>query len=157
MRYRFVTHMSEEIYLTPSFRMPSRMDLLGVCMNICQQSLGFCMGHMVRWEFVIPHILSFIVIQGLGAFLAPFASTFFSGYTDRRWAFHFSISAGLCIMNIAALTYVFRLRRQEGKMKGPVKHHAFLTIPPLVYRYSAWCRPRTEYGRGLDRKWRQQV
>ena len=34
--------------LTYSFRMPRRTDLLGACMNICRQSLGFCMGHMVR-------------------------------------------------------------------------------------------------------------
>ncbi|KIM47156.1 hypothetical protein M413DRAFT_270463 [Hebeloma cylindrosporum] len=50
---------------------------------------------------------------GLGAFLAPFASTFFSGFTDRRWGFHFILSAGLCLSNIAVLLYVFRLRRQE--------------------------------------------
>jgi len=63
--------------------------------------------------FIVP-----IVIPGLGAFVAPFASTFFSGYTDRRWAFHFILSAGLCLSNIAVLLFVFRLRRQESKFKS---------------------------------------
>ncbi|PPQ71763.1 hypothetical protein CVT24_006524 [Panaeolus cyanescens] len=50
---------------------------------------------------------------GLGAFTSPFASTFFSGLSSRRWAFHYTLSAGLSIMNVAILIWVFRFKRQD--------------------------------------------
>ncbi|KAF9482305.1 MFS general substrate transporter [Pholiota conissans] len=62
--------------------------------------------HKYLWPF-------FILFLGLGAFTSPFASTYFSNFTSSRWAFHFIISAGLAVMNILLLIYVFRFRRQE--------------------------------------------
>ncbi len=55
-----------------------------------------------------------IIFPGFGAFSSPFASTYFSTLSDRKWAFHFIISAGLAVINVLILTYVFRFRRQEG-------------------------------------------
>ncbi|KAF8966620.1 MFS general substrate transporter [Flammula alnicola] len=50
---------------------------------------------------------------GLGAFISPFSSTYFSGLSNRRWAFHFILSAGFSLLNILVLIYIFRFRRQE--------------------------------------------
>lgn len=67
---------------------------------------------------------------GLGAFTAPFASTYFSGFADRRWAFHFILSAGLALSNLAVLLWVFRFRRQEGSFiySFPYKRRSWLNL-----------------------------
>ncbi|KDR80372.1 hypothetical protein GALMADRAFT_62046 [Galerina marginata CBS 339.88] len=49
----------------------------------------------------------------LGAFTSPFVSTYFSGFSDRRWAYHFTLSLVLALANLAVVIYVFRFRRQE--------------------------------------------
>ncbi|KJA21387.1 hypothetical protein HYPSUDRAFT_140610 [Hypholoma sublateritium FD-334 SS-4] len=54
---------------------------------------------------------------GFGAFSSPFAATYFSSLANRKWAFHFIISAGLALINILILTYVFRFRRQEDILR----------------------------------------
>lgn len=53
-------------------------------------------------------------MAGLGAFIAPFSATYFATLTDRKWAFHFILSAVFSVLNTAVLIYVFRFRRREG-------------------------------------------
>ncbi|KAF9013471.1 major facilitator superfamily domain-containing protein [Cyathus striatus] len=48
---------------------------------------------------------------GLGAFTSPFLATHFS--TQKHWSFHYLCSAGISVINVAVLSYVFRLKRQE--------------------------------------------
>ncbi|KAF9013472.1 major facilitator superfamily domain-containing protein [Cyathus striatus] len=50
---------------------------------------------------------------GLGAFTSPFLATHFS--TQKHWSFHYLCSAGISVINVAVLSFVFRLKRQEGK------------------------------------------
>jgi MFS family permease len=49
---------------------------------------------------------------GLGAFLSPFAATYFSG--TRHWNYLYIISIGLALINTLILGLVFRGRQQEG-------------------------------------------
>uniref|UniRef100_A0A8H7XKR5 pyranose dehydrogenase (acceptor) n=1 Tax=Psilocybe cubensis TaxID=181762 RepID=A0A8H7XKR5_PSICU len=50
---------------------------------------------------------------GIGAFSAPFASTYFSKLPGRQWSYHFIVSTVLTVVNMTAILYVFRFKRQE--------------------------------------------
>ncbi|KAF9528689.1 major facilitator superfamily domain-containing protein [Crepidotus variabilis] len=54
---------------------------------------------------------------GLGAFCSPLASTYFSTLSNRKWAYHFIISAALSLINVLFLLWMFRLRRQEDILR----------------------------------------
>ncbi|KIO26092.1 hypothetical protein M407DRAFT_24649 [Tulasnella calospora MUT 4182] len=50
-------------------------------------------------------------LYGVGAFISPFIATQFS--QQKQWSFNYLISAGISIINVALLLYVFRLKRQS--------------------------------------------
>ncbi|KAG8944999.1 hypothetical protein FRC04_001254 [Tulasnella sp. 424] len=50
-------------------------------------------------------------IYGVGAFASPFVATQFS--QQKHWSFQYLISAGISIINVALLFYVFRLKPQS--------------------------------------------
>ncbi|KAG8996985.1 hypothetical protein FRB90_012599, partial [Tulasnella sp. 427] len=50
-------------------------------------------------------------VYGVGAFAAPFVATQFS--QQKHWSFHYLISTGVSILNVALLLYVFRLKDQS--------------------------------------------
>jgi fucose permease len=60
---------------------------------------------------------------GLGAFTAPFASTYFAKFSRPKWPFHYVISASLAFLNVALLVWVFRLRRQEDVLSEIGQEH----------------------------------
>ncbi|KAF9528690.1 major facilitator superfamily domain-containing protein [Crepidotus variabilis] len=60
---------------------------------------------------------------GLGAFCSPFASTRFSTLSDRKWAYHFIITAVLSLINVVLLFWMFRLRRQEDILLEAGQEH----------------------------------
>jgi len=49
---------------------------------------------------------------GLGAFCAPFSATQFAQLD--RWSFHFMISLGISLSNVAFLATVFGFKSQDG-------------------------------------------
>jgi fucose permease len=51
-------------------------------------------------------------IYGVGAFAAPLAATQFA--KQRHWSFHFLISIGIALPNVALLLMVFKGRSQDG-------------------------------------------
>jgi len=121
MRCRFVVHIFERVCSHVVPQNAQSNGFVGSLHENMSTKLGFLHGSYGALSICYtsdPWFTALIVISGLGAFVAPFASTFFSGYTDRRWAFHFILSAGLCLSNIAVLLFVFRLRRQEGKLNS---------------------------------------
>ncbi|KIO26091.1 hypothetical protein M407DRAFT_15159 [Tulasnella calospora MUT 4182] len=54
-------------------------------------------------------------IYGVGAFAAPFVSTQFS--QQKHWSFHYLISTGVSIINVALLFYIFRLKPQNSQQQ----------------------------------------
>ncbi|GLB44019.1 putative major facilitator superfamily protein [Lyophyllum shimeji] len=48
---------------------------------------------------------------GLGAFTAPFVATYFSG--QRRWSFHYLVSASMAVLNTLSLVLVFRFKHLD--------------------------------------------
>ncbi|PPQ67224.1 hypothetical protein CVT26_007297 [Gymnopilus dilepis] len=50
---------------------------------------------------------------GFGALTSPFSSTFFSGFDNKKWGYHYIILECLALLNLCFLIYVFRFRRQE--------------------------------------------
>ena len=63
--------------------------------------------HMDGWT-LIPLLRG----VGLGAFSSPLVATHFA--TQERWSFHYLISLGIAISNVAFLTAAFRLKTQDG-------------------------------------------
>ena len=61
---------------------------------------------------------------GLGALSSPLVATQFSQL--RFWSFHYLVSLGLAIVNVAVLSFVFRFRTQEGE------HRRCTNIPPRL-------------------------
>ena len=53
-----------------------------------------------------------IIFSGLGAFTSPFIATQFAQLP--RWSFHFLVSLGIAMTNVAFLICVFKLKRQDG-------------------------------------------
>ena len=49
---------------------------------------------------------------GLGAFAAPLVATQFAA--KNHWYFHYIISAGIGISNVAFLSWVFKFKNQNG-------------------------------------------
>lgn len=56
---------------------------------------------------------TYTLSPGVGAFLAPLAATHFS--QQRHWSYHYLISLCFALINILALSAVFRFRRQDGR------------------------------------------
>ena len=50
---------------------------------------------------------------GLGAFAAPLVATQLA--QSSHWSFHYLISAGIGITNVAVLAWVFKFKNQDGK------------------------------------------
>lgn len=50
---------------------------------------------------------------GTGALVAPLVSTQFS--TMSRWSFHYLVSLGGAVINIVALTLIFRFQHLDSK------------------------------------------
>jgi MFS family permease len=64
---------------------------------------------------------------GLGALVAPLASTQFARY-PKHWSFHYMISMGLSLVNTLTLTAVFRFKDEKG-------FQSFCPISSLVSQY----------------------
>jgi len=62
---------------------------------------------------IVPNIIFDLSrTTGIGAFLAPLSSTYFS--TTKHWNFQFIISTGLALVNLLMLAFVFKGRRLRG-------------------------------------------
>ena len=60
---------------------------------------------------------------GLGAFTAPLLATYFS--VQKHWYFHYLISAGFAVLNIAIIWAVFRGRTANGtSLLDTLQHHS---------------------------------
>ncbi|KAG8996986.1 hypothetical protein FRB90_012600 [Tulasnella sp. 427] len=50
-------------------------------------------------------------MYGVGAFVSPFVATQFA--QKKHWSFHFLVSLGVAILNVAILLFIFRLKPQS--------------------------------------------
>jgi hypothetical protein len=76
----------------------NRSFLLGLC--------HACYGMNTLCYLLVTHIS-----EGLGAFTSPWVATQFS--TMSHFTYHYFVSAGVAIVNIAYTLAIFRLRTQE--------------------------------------------
>ncbi|KAF8903955.1 major facilitator superfamily domain-containing protein [Gymnopilus junonius] len=68
---------------------------------------------------------------GFGALTTPFSSTYFSGFANKKWAYHYILSEFFSLLNLCFIIYVFRFRRQEDVLlEGGQEPSADSTVHP---------------------------
>ena len=91
---------------------------------------------------------------GLGALSSPLVATQFSQL--RFWSFHYLVSLGLAIVNVAVLSFVFRFRTQEGEHRRCTTIMCRLTVSFVDSMSRGYWTPTGTAGR-VERRKQQQV
>lgn len=118
--------------------------------------LTVCTTYSFSTTNMLARLKYFVALQGLGAFTSPFVSTYFSKFPDRKWAYHFIFSAVFAMINLAALVYVFRFRRQESTIFSAHRQSGqrwYLFVVSLEVLLDGGQKPKEEPGPEQRQHW----